>query len=62
MRAHFLEQEDEMDWQMRAMQAEQAKNEMATALFVCAVVAGWAIGGWWGFGVFLIFALIGSSR
>lgn len=51
-----------MDWEMRAMQAEQAKSEMATALFVCAVVAGWSIGGWPGFLVFLVFAGVAGSR
>ena len=47
--------------EFRAVKAEQAKDELATALFVCAGIAGWSIGGWEGFLVFLLFAAIASN-
>jgi hypothetical protein len=50
-----------MDWEMKARAAETAKNDLAMALFICAIVAGWAIGGWEGFLVFLLFAAIASN-
>jgi hypothetical protein len=53
--------EKEMDWELRALKAETAKHEMATALYICAAIAGWAIGGWAGFGVFILFAAIAGS-
>lgn len=51
-----------MDWEMRCKMAEQAKHDLAMSLVACAIVAGWAIGGWWGFGVFVLFAAIAGSR
>jgi hypothetical protein len=50
-----------MDWEFKARMAERAKHELATALFVCAAVAGWAVEGWEGFLVFLLFAAIASN-
>ena len=50
-----------MDWEVRAIRAERAKQELATALYVCAAVAGWSIGDWKGFAVFVVFAAIAGS-
>lgn len=50
-----------MDWEMRALRAETRKRELATALYICAAVAGWAIGGWSGAGVFVLFAAIAGG-
>ncbi len=50
-----------MDWEIRALKAETRKHELAAALYICAAVAGWAIGGWSGVGVFLLFAAIAGS-
>lgn len=50
-----------MDWEMKARMAERAKDELATALFVCAGIAGWSIGGWEGFLVFLLFGAIAAN-
>jgi hypothetical protein len=47
--------------EFRAVKAEQAKDELALALYICAAVAGWAIGGWEGFLVFLLFAAIAGN-
>lgn len=47
--------------EFRAVRAEQAKDELALALWICAMVAGWSIGGWEGFLVFLLFAAIASN-
>lgn len=49
------------DMELKAMKAERAKDAMATALFICAMVAGYSIGGWEGFLVFLLFACIASN-
>jgi hypothetical protein len=49
------------DWELKALKAETAKKELGTALYICAAVAGWAIGGWSGFGVFVLFAAIAGS-
>lgn len=49
------------DAEYRAMMAERAKGELATALFICAVIAGYSIGGWEGFLVFLLFAAIAGN-
>ena len=50
-----------MDWEYRALKAERAKNELALALYICAAIAGWSIGGWQGFGVFVLFAAVAGS-
>jgi hypothetical protein len=47
--------------ELRLMHAERVKHELATALFVCAAIAGWFIGGWQGFLVFLLFAAIAAN-
>lgn len=49
------------DMEYRAVKAEREKHELATALFICAIVAGYSIGGWQGFLVFLLFACIASN-
>jgi len=49
------------DMELRAIMAERAKHELATALFICATVAGYSIGGWEGFLVFLLFAAVASN-
>ena len=49
------------DAEYRANKAERDKDELAVVLFVCAAVAGYAIGGWEGFLVFLLFACIASN-
>ena len=49
------------DMEYRAVKAERAKDEVATALFICAIVAGYSIGGWEGFLVFLLFAAIAGN-
>ena len=49
------------EMEFRAVKAEQAKDELATALFICAIVAGYSIGGWEGFLVFLLFAAIAGN-
>lgn len=49
------------DWEMKALKAETAKHELATALYICAAIAGWSIGGWQGAGVFVLFAAIAGS-
>jgi len=46
------------DLEVKLMHAERVKNDLAMVLFMCAIVAGWAIGGWEGFLVFLLFAAI----
>lgn len=57
-----LERIEEMsETEFRAVKAEQAKDELALALYICAAVAGWAIGGWEGFLVFLLFAAIAGN-
>lgn len=50
-----------MDWELRATRAERAAESLAGALVVCAAIAGWSIGGWWGFGVFLAFAFVADG-
>jgi len=50
-----------MDWEERAKQAEEAKDFLAMALWICAAIAGWFIGGWSGFLVFLLFAGIAGN-
>ncbi len=50
-----------MESEIRAMKAERAKGELAVALYVCAAIAGYSIGGWQGFLVFLLFAAIASN-
>jgi len=52
---------DMTDLEFRAVKAEQAKDELAIALWICAMVAGYSIGGWQGFLVFLVFAAIASN-
>lgn len=49
------------DMELKARNAERTKDEVATALFICAIVAGYSIGGWEGFLVFLLFACIASN-
>jgi hypothetical protein len=49
------------DLELRAIKAERAKHEVATALYICAAVAGYSIGGWQGFLVFLLFAAVASN-
>jgi hypothetical protein len=46
------------DLEVKLMHAERVKHDLAMVLFMCAIVAGWAIGGWEGFLVFLLFAAI----
>ena len=49
------------DLELKVVMAERAKHELATALFICAAVAGYSIGGWEGFLVFLLFAAVASN-
>ena len=49
------------DLELKVMKAQRSKDEMATALFICAIVAGYSIGGWEGFLVFLLFAAIAGN-
>lgn len=49
------------DLELKVMKAERARDEMATALFICAIVAGYSVGGWQGFLVFLLFAAVASN-
>lgn len=46
------------DLEYRAVKAERAKDELATALVICAMAAGYSIGSWEGFLVFVLFAAI----
>lgn len=58
----LFEKEMEMsETEFRAVKAERAKDELATALFICAAVAGYSIGGWEGFLVFLLFAAVAGN-
>ena len=50
-----------MDWQARALQLAEQNRQLSVALYVCAAIAGLAIGGWWGLGVFMVFAVIASA-
>lgn len=47
--------------ELKLMHAERGKHDLAMALFVCAGIAGWSIGGWEGFLVFVLFAAIASN-
>jgi len=47
--------------ELKLMHAERVKHDLAMALFICAGVAGWAIGGWEGFLVFVLFGAIAAN-
>jgi|688.fasta_scaffold02404_13 hypothetical protein len=47
--------------ELQLLNAKRDKHDLAMALFVCAGIAGWSIGGWQGFLVFLLFAAIAGN-
>lgn len=50
-----------VDWEIEARKARQERDSVLMALVVCAAALGWVVGGWAGFGLFLLFAGYGSA-